>query len=418
MPRRWPRALRALPIVLGIPVLLGLAPSEPQATTRAPTAACSVPATTVPRGFRPPGPHRERGHRASTWTPPIRPTSCSRPTAASSAPGTAASTGPSRPQPSSSAPCSPSSSVKTSARPGTTGTSPLPDGGRPRVAPVPHARRRGAGAGPREGGDRSGLPRGLARSPSERRLGETRGRTSPTAFPTRPSRLVPIPGSPSDVHAVIGGQLWTSTDAGRTWRVRDPGIAGTRVETVALSLGRRRGSVAGVGQVYRSEDRGEDLAALGPNWASRPSRCAASPSPAQVGPSSSRRTVGSIYTAAGESWTLLVENLPAHLEAWPLVRDPVDRATLYAGFASSLPRALAARRRATDALDRISRRASWAVPPSSYCSGSRRRPCSARLPAATAHTALLGPKSRNAQRIPPGRRTWTDQVRRGRPSDR
>jgi hypothetical protein len=42
---------------------------------------------------------------------------------------------------------------------------------------------------------------------------------------------------------------------------------------------------------------------------------------------------GLYYTAAGESWTLLVENLPAHLEAWPLVRDPVDRATLYAGFA-------------------------------------------------------------------------------------
>ena len=35
----------------------------------------------------------------------------------------------------------------------------------------------------------------------------------------------------------------------------------------------------------------------------------------------------------GESWTLIVENVPAHLEAGPLVRDPVDPATLYAGFA-------------------------------------------------------------------------------------
>jgi hypothetical protein len=35
----------------------------------------------------------------------------------------------------------------------------------------------------------------------------------------------------------------------------------------------------------------------------------------------------------GERWQPLVDNLPAHLEAGPLVRDPVDPATLYAGFA-------------------------------------------------------------------------------------
>ena len=33
----------------------------------------------------------------------------------------------------------------------------------------------------------------------------------------------------------------------------------------------------------------------------------------------------------GESWTLIIENLPAHLEAGPLVRDPLDPATVYAG---------------------------------------------------------------------------------------
>src|SRR5213078_399113 len=35
----------------------------------------------------------------------------------------------------------------------------------------------------------------------------------------------------------------------------------------------------------------------------------------------------------GERWQPLVDNLPAHLEAGPLVCDPVDPATLYAGFA-------------------------------------------------------------------------------------
>src|SRR5262249_17944966 len=31
-------------------------------------------------------------------------------------------------------------------------------------------------------------------------------------------------------------------------------------------------------------------------------------------------------------WTPIIDNLPAHLEAGPLVRDPIDPATLYAGF--------------------------------------------------------------------------------------
>jgi hypothetical protein len=35
----------------------------------------------------------------------------------------------------------------------------------------------------------------------------------------------------------------------------------------------------------------------------------------------------------GGQWTLLADTLPAHLEAGPLVRDPADAATLYAGFA-------------------------------------------------------------------------------------
>jgi ABC-type spermidine/putrescine transport system permease subunit II len=35
-------------------------------------------------------------------------------------------------------------------------------------------------------------------------------------------------------------------------------------------------------------------------------------------------------------WTLITESVPAHLEAGPLVRDPLNAASLYAGF-SLLP---------------------------------------------------------------------------------
>jgi hypothetical protein len=42
-----------------------------------------------------------------------------------------------------------------------------------------------------------------------------------------------------------------------------------------------------------------------------------------------------LYRSAngGNSWALIIDNLPAHLGAGPLVRDPLDPATLYAGFA-------------------------------------------------------------------------------------
>ena len=38
-------------------------------------------------------------------------------------------------------------------------------------------------------------------------------------------------------------------------------------------------------------------------------------------------------TDDGDRWELMITDLPFHLEAGPLVRDPVDPATLYAGFA-------------------------------------------------------------------------------------
>ena len=41
-------------------------------------------------------------------------------------------------------------------------------------------------------------------------------------------------------------------------------------------------------------------------------------------------------TDSGKMWTLITESVPAHLEAGPLVRDPLNAASLYAGF-SLLP---------------------------------------------------------------------------------
>ena len=148
------------------------------------------------------------------------------------------------------------------------------------------------------------------------------------------SALVPIPGSPSDVHAVIGGQLWTSADAGLTWRGRDFRIAGARVEAVALEPRETaRLWAAGSGQVYRSDDRGDSWQLWGGDLG-EPTLSVRGLAVARTGEAVVLSTDRGLYRAAGGgSWTLLADSLPAHLEAWPLVRDPEDRATLYAGFA-------------------------------------------------------------------------------------
>ena len=66
----------------------------------------------------------------------------------------------------------------------------------------------------------------------------------------------------------------------------------------------------------------------------RPSRLRA----LAVGPRRARRwfsprTAGSTASTRPGAGRLMADTLPAHLEAWPLVRDPGERATLYAGFA-------------------------------------------------------------------------------------
>ena len=148
------------------------------------------------------------------------------------------------------------------------------------------------------------------------------------------SAVVPVPGSQDTVHAVTGGQVWTSLDAGLTWRAREPAPPAARVETAALDYPEGRVWAAGIGQVYRSEDGSGRLRRWGPDLgeptvsvrglAIRGARAAVV-----------LATDRGLYRTAdgGERWTLLADTVPAHLEAGPLVRDPGDPATLYAGFA-------------------------------------------------------------------------------------
>jgi hypothetical protein len=106
----------------------------------------------------------------------------------------------------------------------------------------------------------------------------------------------------------------------------------TNLDALALDPGKpRRLWAAGGDRLFRSNDGGA-------NW-ERIGRSFPEPNTTVHGISASEEAVvvstdRGLYRTVddGESWTLIVENLPAHLEAGPLVRDLVDPATLYAGF--------------------------------------------------------------------------------------
>jgi hypothetical protein len=145
--------------------------------------------------------------------------------------------------------------------------------------------------------------------------------------------LLMVHGSPETLYAIVQGGIWASVDGARTWASRGAGAFPTNIEALAVdSRHPTRLWAAGGDRLFSSNDGGASWQRVGhplpePNTAVR-------------GITASEEAIvvttdrGLYRTVDGaERWTLISENLPAHLEAGPLVRDPLDPATLYAGFA-------------------------------------------------------------------------------------
>ena len=137
------------------------------------------------------------------------------------------------------------------------------------------------------------------------------------------------------VYAIIGGRIWASTDGAHTWQLRDAGMPDDAVDALALDPRKpARLWAAGADRLFASDDGGESWYQVGrplsePNTSVRGIAVAAS------GPGIVLTTHRGVFRSpdGGQRWEMLADNLPVHLEAGPLVRDPVDPATLYAGFA-------------------------------------------------------------------------------------
>jgi photosystem II stability/assembly factor-like uncharacterized protein len=160
-----------------------------------------------------------------------------------------------------------------------------------------------------------------------------------TAVPGSPrmgemTALVAMPGSADILAAVIDGRAMISHDGGRTWRNAGFGDAAAPVDTIATDATQpRRIWVAAGGRIAFSDDLGSGWHAVGrplPEARIRVRGIAASADAMTLVVSSDH----GIYRSedGGETWAQKQDNLPTHIEAGPLARDPNDANIIYAVF--------------------------------------------------------------------------------------
>ena len=166
---------------------------------------------------------------------------------------------------------------------------------------------------------------------SYRRLREPGGADQITAF-----AVATQPGE--QLFAVIDGKIMTSADGGSEWHQRAVGLVGDLVDTVLLdrAVPGRLWAASG-DRIFVSDDLGLRWRPVGrplPEPGTNVHGLAADNAASILVVTTDRGLYRS--TDGGRSWVLKENNLPAHLEAGPLIRDPNEMQTLYAGY-SLLP---------------------------------------------------------------------------------
>jgi photosystem II stability/assembly factor-like uncharacterized protein len=138
--------------------------------------------------------------------------------------------------------------------------------------------------------------------------------------------------------AVIDGRLAASADGGKEWQQRTVGLGSDPIDTVVLdgALPNRLWA-ASADRIFVSDDLGVRWRPVGrplPQTATNVRGIAADEMTSTLVVTTHRGMYRS--DDGGQNWILKENSLPAHLEAGPLVRDPAEARTLYAGY-SLLP---------------------------------------------------------------------------------
>jgi photosystem II stability/assembly factor-like uncharacterized protein len=159
--------------------------------------------------------------------------------------------------------------------------------------------------------------------------------------------------------AVADGTVWRTRDNGRTWRPSDQGLPSGPVEVVVADS-QPDGALlaAATNQLFRSLDTGSSWTPLGrPLPEARTQVRAIGTYPEAE---SGRILVSSdrgLYVSrdGAQTWDLLTDNLPGHIEAGPLVSDSRQPATFYVGFSvTPYPEIWQTARSGTSGLGRLS----------------------------------------------------------------
>lgn len=137
------------------------------------------------------------------------------------------------------------------------------------------------------------------------------------------------------IYAITEGRIWASSDRGHNWTARDAGLPKGRVDAISQDpVEFNRLWAAAADRIFVSEDRGMSWQPVGqtlPDANTSVHDIAVAEKGTIIVLTTHRGLFRS--TDGGHSWTLMEGNLPVHLEAGPLVRDPASPTTLYAGFA-------------------------------------------------------------------------------------
>ncbi|HEU5284116.1 MAG TPA: YCF48-related protein [Burkholderiales bacterium] len=134
--------------------------------------------------------------------------------------------------------------------------------------------------------------------------------------------------------AVADGRPMSSRDGGRTWQLRSAGLPQSPAEGLTLDpAADGRVWIASASRIYRSDDAGASWHPVGerlPEADTSVRGIVADRDGAVIVVTTHRGVYRS--ADAGRTWALLEDNLPVHLEARPLLRDPSSAETLYAGY--------------------------------------------------------------------------------------
>jgi hypothetical protein len=153
-------------------------------------------------------------------------------------------------------------------------------------------------------------------------------------LPDAPITLMVVAHATGRVYAMAGGRLWSADDGTTAWRPADAGLPQGRVNALSADPREQRRLWATADeQMFWSDDGAASWRPWGRPVPDAPTvvrGIALSVSGRDAVLTTDR---GLYRSAEGKRWETPSDNLPAHLEAWPLVRDPTDQATLYAGFA-------------------------------------------------------------------------------------